>query len=40
VSEDPEQILAAARAGLRRARALGGDQIVYADLTLLDEPPQ
>jgi len=40
VSDDPEQILAAARAGLRRARALGGDQIVYADLTLLDEPPQ
>ncbi len=39
ISSEPAALVAAARAGLERARALGGDQIVYADLTLLDGPP-
>ena len=39
VSEDPQVLLATARAGLDRARSFGGDQIVYADLSLLEGPP-
>ena len=39
VSGDDEELLRVARSGLQRAKDLGGDQIVYADLSLADEPP-
>ena len=39
VTDDVDELLRVARAGLDRAQALGGDQIVYADLTLAEEPP-
>jgi hypothetical protein len=32
-------LLRVARVGLDRAQSMGGDQIVYADLTLADDPP-
>ncbi len=40
VADEVDDLLRVARVGLERAQELGGDQIVYADLTLADEPPQ
>ncbi len=40
VTDEVDDLLRVARVGLDRAQAMGGDQIVYADRTLADEPPQ
>jgi len=40
VTDEVDDLLRVARVGLGRAQEMGGDQIVYADLTLADEPPQ
>lgn len=40
VADEVDDLLRVARVGLERAQEMGGDQIVYADLTLADEPPQ
>jgi diguanylate cyclase (GGDEF)-like protein len=39
VTDEVDELLRVARVGLDRAQSMGGDQIVYADLTLADDPP-